>query len=390
MDEVLRDAGSRLPGITAAIDVYDREDLFELLNNSDVCRLSHSGAGSGFSSEDAVWKSTGIQVRRILRAGLTATDAALELLLRVRQTTGRNASDFDLVLLCHSHSDAQGCRRLAGEIRAQMGSSAPVFITYNYGCSGFLRLLHEAVVQFESDPAISSILILNVETPEFWHDGSDRLFCGIVGAGATAVIVERGQGLPVSLARSEDFPIVRQEGVVPAPLFYRTSGAAVCFRGNPVHRTVMRMNAEPVFLNGIELMLCSLRSAVSSIEVAEGERVVVVPHQPSGKLLKALIAAARCEFPQFEFLNNLRRYGNTISASVPTILARLPEVLRENGLKPLRDGDHLILLAAGICMNDIGDSMSAGHACLRYQTIDSGRFPDQAVSQPSPAGDFVG
>jgi 3-oxoacyl-[acyl-carrier-protein] synthase III len=128
------------------------------------------------------------------------------------------------------------------------------------------------------------------------------------------------------------------------------------------------MNAEPVFLNGIELMLAGLRSAAASIDVQPDQRVVVVPHQPSGKLLKALLAAARVEFPGFEYLNNLKLFGNTISSSVPTVLARLPEVLDANHYAPLRDGDHVILLAAGICMEEIGDHMSSGHACLQWVT----------------------
>jgi hypothetical protein len=41
-------------------------------------------------------------------------------------------------------------------------------------------------------------------------------------------------------------------------------------------------------------------------------------------------------------------------------------VLEANGLQPPREGDHIILLAAGICMEEISDHMSAGHACLQW------------------------
>ncbi|MCP4509885.1 MAG: hypothetical protein GY826_26210 [Fuerstiella sp.] len=127
------------------------------------------------------------------------------------------------------------------------------------------------------------------------------------------------------------------------------------------------MNAEPVFINGIELMLDNLRAAMLSIDRQAGQRVIVAPHQPSGKLLRALIAAAAMEFPDIEFLNNLESYGNTISSSVPTLISRMEEVLVLNKLEPLRDNDHIILLAAGICMTDIADQMSAGHTCLQWQ-----------------------
>ena len=93
----------------------------------------------------------------------------------------------------------------------------------------------------------------------------------------------------------------------------------------------MRMNAESVFINAIELMLSNLRAALDSFDLQKGERVVVVPHQPSAKLLKALVATGHSEFPDVEFLNNLSGYGNVISASVPTVLSRLDEVLEQNG-----------------------------------------------------------
>jgi len=153
----------------------------------------------------------------------------------------------------------------------------------------------------------------------------------------------------------------------PNPLFRTETADVFDFRGQPCRRTVMRMNAEPVFINGIELMLDNLRMAMLSIDRQAGQRVIVAPHQPSGKLLRALIAAAAMEFPDIEFLNNLESYGNTISSSVPTLVSRMDEVLTRNKLAPLRDNDHVILLAAGICMTNIADRMSAGHTCLQWQ-----------------------
>ena len=131
----------------------------------------------------------------------------------------------------------------------------------------------------------------------------------------------------------------------------------------------MRMNPEPVFINAIELMLSNLRAALDSFDRQEGERVVVIPHQPSAKLLKALVATGQPEFPDVEFLNNLAGYGNVISASVPTVLSRLDEVLEKNGRGSMRDGDHLILIAAGICMNDIANKMAAGFAHIRWAPV---------------------
>ncbi len=355
-------------GLSSIVDVYDRDDLYDFLDNARIVELSRLGGAAGFASPENVSRSTGISVRRILRPGMTAVEVGVALGRRLEQESGQLLREFPLIMLCHSNTDPSACERLAVELSESFGVPAGRLLAFNFGCSGFLKLLHEAVIHLVGDDNLSRIVLLNIETPETWHDSSDRLFCGIVAAGATAMVLERGKGIPVSTVRSEDFPVPDHLRPNPDPLFRRDTTDGFCFRGQPIHRTVMRMNAEPVFLNGIELMLAGLRTAASSIEVLPGQRVIVVPHQPSGKLLKALVAAARVEFPDFEYLNNLKTYGNTISSSVPTILSRLPQVLEANGLQPPREGDHIILLAAGICMEEIGDHMSAGHACLQWVT----------------------
>lgn len=356
-------------GLSSIVDVYDRDDLYDFLDNSRIVELSRLGGAAGFASPENVSRSTGISVRRILRPGMTAVEVGVALGRRLEQESGILLRDFPVIMLCHSHTDPIACELLGRELSERLGISQGKLLAFNFGCSGFLKLLHEAVLHLSGEEGVSRIALLNIETPETWHDSSDRLFCGIVAAGATAMVLERGKGIPVSTVRSEDFPVPDHLRPNPDPLFRRDTTDGFCFRGQPIHRTVMRMNAEPVFLNGIELMLAGLRTAVSSIEVLPGQRVIVVPHQPSGKLLKALVAAARVEFPDFEYLNNLKTYGNTISSSVPTILSRLPQVLQANGLQPPREGDHIILLAAGICMEEISDHMSAGHACLQWVTV---------------------
>ena len=355
-------------GLSCIADVYDREDLFEFLDNVRIVELSRLGGGKGFAGPENVCRSTGISIRRILRPGVTAADVAAALCGRLEQESGLKLSEFSAVMLCHSHTNPQATVQLADAICERTDLPRSLIMPFNFGCSGFLKLLHEAVLHMAADETVTRIAMLNIETPETWHDASDRLFCGIVGAGATAVVLERGRGIPVSHVCSDDFRVADELRPNPLPLFHCDDADAFCFRGTAVHRTVMRMNAEPVFLNGIELMLAGLRSAAASIDVQPGQRVVVVPHQPSGKLLKALLAAARVEFPHFEFLNNLKSFGNTISSSVPTVLSQLPDVLAANHYEPLRDGDHVILLAAGICMEEIADHMSSGHACLQWVT----------------------
>ncbi|MEZ6042942.1 MAG: 3-oxoacyl-[acyl-carrier-protein] synthase III C-terminal domain-containing protein [Planctomycetaceae bacterium] len=366
------------PALTHIVDVFDQIDLFESLNNDRIVELSKLGNQSGFSSIDAIRRSTGISNRRILATGRTAIDLAERLINRLESTTGIMLGDFAKVFLCHSHTSGQEVVDLASTLTRRHELPRSLIQPVNYGCCGFLKMLQDGAEWLESHRSPNTrIAILAVETPETWHDGSDRLFCGIVSAGAAAAVLQgipgidadvsgSQTGLPFSVIRADDFKIPVERRPNSNPLFHKEWADCFTFRGESSYRNVMRMNAEPVFLNGIELMLNNLRNAIMSIDRQPGERVIVLPHQPSGKLLRALIATARQEFPDFQFLNNLDQYGNTISCSVPTILSRLDQVLAANQFPPVQQGDHIILLAAGICMAEIENHMSAGHACFRW------------------------
>lgn len=367
MEELSFDNATIAIGLTALADVFDQSDLFELIDNDAVMTLSSLGGQAGFSSTKAIRKSTGINQRRILRNGAAPIDLALALCGRLEDVTRDPISAYSQVFLCHSHTDPHASERLGRQLESELKLPAGTIQAFNFGCSGFLKLLTEGTLALEQGGEQTKVALLSVETPQFWHDGSDRLFCGIVSAGATAAVLEVGAGLPLLPVRSDDFLVPMERRPNPDPLFRMETGEVFDFRGRLCHKTVMRMNPEPVFLNGIELMLDNLRSALLSIDRQPGERIIVAPHQPSAKLLKALVAAAQQEFPDVEFLNNLELYGNMISSSVPTLVSRLSEVMHRNGLAPIAEGDHLVLLAAGICMTEIENHMSAGHACLRWQ-----------------------
>jgi 3-oxoacyl-[acyl-carrier-protein] synthase-3 len=378
--------GHDQPGLSFVVDVFGLDGVFECIDNQRVLELSRLGGNTGFSGTANIRKSTGISTRRILDKGMTVLDLAECLCRRLEDESGTALKDFDAVLLCHSHTDPTACSQLAAALTERMMLPAGLIDASCFGCAGYLKLLQEGTLVLNDLGPMAKVALLTIETPELWHDAADRLFCGIVSAGATANVLEFGKGLPIDQIRADDFLMSDAEQADSQPLFYKETADVYCFRGTQLRRKVMRMNAAPVFVNGIELMLDNLRSALISIDRPPGQRIVVVPHQPSGKLLKALVASAHLEFPDIEFLNNLDGYGNTISSSIPTIVGRLAEVVAANQLAPLQDGDRLILLAAGICMSKIPDHMSAGHACLTYR---EGMLNSKLSDQPSEAASVV-
>ncbi|MFM7038130.1 MAG: hypothetical protein ACKO2L_10440 [Planctomycetaceae bacterium] len=369
-----------LPGlkIAAAVSLADSPGFFQPLGNEEVLGLSRQGGRCGFRDVAAVRRLTGIESRRLLMPNITPLQLVQGLNLCLSQRTGTPLSSCDTVLLCHSHANPVITEQVAAAVAADQTCDVREVHAANLGCSGFIQLLCHAAELFRKDPVMHRIALLNVETPETWHCSADRVFCGIVGAGATAVIVEQdGSDANASAtpASTESVPGWRIRGLGRAdlpvssadtrgPLFFAETTDGFTFHGEPIRRCVMRMQAEAVFVGGIELLLLALRQALQAHPPAPDQPVTVLPHQPSGKLLRAFKVAARHEFPNCRILENLEHHGNSISCTIPQMLSGLADVCHRNSF-PLPTGEDLVIaVTAGICMPRKHDRMACGYAVL--------------------------
>ncbi len=349
--------------LTRFVDVLDRQDLFEILDNDRVLELSRLGGG-GFSGISVLKRSTGINNRRILRPGIAPIDVATTLADELRREVDFKWSDCPAVLLCHSHVDPTRSLELAKELADYLELPASRVRGFNLGCAGFMKLLNDgARIAKQTGPG-RHVPLLSVEVPEQWHDAADKAFCGIVSSGAAATTIWQGPGHELLNwnAREVYVPADKRNGG--RDLFTQEFCEGFDFRGCPQTREVMHMDGESVFLNGVELMLAGCQEAIKSFD--GDQRLVAVPHQPSGKLLRTLIATARLDLPDVKLLNNLPDFGNTLSSTIPLALSRIDEVAACNEIEPLQPGDAVLLTAAGICMQQRADHMTQGFAALKW------------------------
>ena len=335
--------------LTEFVDVFDRQDLYEILDNSRILELSQLG-GRGFSEVATLSRATGIRQRRILRPGIAPIDLAVAVAEQLQRECEFAWKDCPAILLCHSHVDPNRCKELAAELAEQLGVPESRIQGFNLGCAGFLRLIQEGAKIAADALPHQHVPLISVEVPEQWHDAADKAFCGIVSAGATATTLRKGPGGHRLLGfHAAEVPIP-DEKRFGRELFTQEFCEGFDFRGYPQTREVMHMDGEAVFLNGVELMLDACQKALELADV-DGGKVLAVPHQPSGKLLRTLIAAGRLELPDVHFLNNLPDYGNTLSCSIPTVLSRMEDVAHCNEVAEPQAGDKVLVTAAGICMS---------------------------------------
>lgn len=351
---------------TEFVDVADREELFEILDNSRILELSQMGGGEGFSSAQSIARSTGVETRRILSPGVDTLDVGVAVAEKLQDHVGFDWKDCPAIGLCHSHVEPDRARHLGRQLANHFGVDSSKFYSLNHGCAGFLELVRQATGRLIELPEKVHIPLLTVETPDDWHDAADRAFCGIVSVGATGTTLWNGPGHRLLHAKTKNVRVPQEKRNNGTPLFHPVTRTSVDFFGEARLKSVMTMDGEAVFENGAELMLQACRKSHEEIE-GLGRRVLVVPHQPSGKMLRALIATAGYEMQDVDFLNNLRHHGNMISSSIPSVLARLQDVAAENGCQPVQDGDVIVLAVAGICMAHPADHFAKGRAALIWQ-----------------------
>lgn len=350
--------------LTDFVDVFDREDLYELIDNQRVLELSQLGGG-GFTELATLKRATGIRQRRILRPGIAPIDLAIAVAEQLRRQCDLTWSDCPAVLVCHSHVDPNRCHEIAAALAEELGVPESRVTGFNLGCAGFLRLIQEGAKIAEDAGPGQHVPLISVEVPEQWHDAADKAFCGIVSAGATGTTIRKGDlGHRLLGWHADEIPIPLDKRFG-RKLFTLDACEGFDFRGDPQTREVMHMDGESVFLNGVELMLDACRKALEMAGCGD-DPALAIPHQPSGKLLRTLIATAKLDLPQVKFLNNLPDYGNTLSSTIPTVLSRIDEVTACNEASVPQEGDKVLLTAAGICMSNRSDHMTQGYAALEW------------------------
>ena len=92
------------------------------------------------------------------------------------------------------------------------------------------------------------------------------------------------------------------------------------------------MDGPEVFRFATRVMVESAERLLEALEISIDEIDLVVAHQANSRIID--VAARRLGIPEDRVFNNLERYGNTSSASIPLALA---EARDEGRLRARRD-----------------------------------------------------
>ncbi len=321
--------------------------------------------------EKRIHQSTRIHLRYILKPGSHPNDLAHEVTGRFLRTSKIDPHRISALAVSHTHYEGNAASDMANEIGDSLRINRDRIASIAFGCAGFPEIVMRAQAFGEGMNPGEHVLVLNVETPDRMMDSRDSRATPIFASGASATSLSHDEGHQLIFAEARN--IVPPDNPDGTEIFRIFRDEAEDFSGIRSVRTIFRMDGDLAYKNGAALIEDAARTSLHRVMQdprLHGRRILVVPDQANAKMIKAfddvvapeMIAGEFAEYgiPQVRFVNGMEGMGNTISATIPSVLARLSVI---EGIDPQK-GDIVLFPAAGICIADPGGKMSQGMGAM--------------------------
>lgn len=336
-------------------------DLFEHLCNDQIAALT------GMEPK-RILQSTGMDSRYIMRKEKHPIDLARRAIQRFLEQSKIASDQIGGLALSHTAYDKSITQEMADVVAREQHLPLENVLARSYGCAGFPDIIQAAAPLVRRLSPEQHCLVLNIETPQRNKDARDKFATPIFAAGATATSLWKGPGHTVLFADVDDIVPTNNPGN--EKFFTMTEEPAQDYWGGVEVRIISHMNGNLVYTNGLETIERAARESLERV-LAMGcldRRIVVVPHQPNGKMVKmfvdvdgpAMEKENAGKVRSVEWVNGMNGMGNTISATIPSVLARVNSLLK---IPPQKD-DIVLIPAAGICIADPEDKMSVGRGAM--------------------------
>ena len=310
--------GVRIIGIGA--HVPDR-----VVKNEDLAAL-------GYDS-DWIVRRTGILERRHVPEGIATSDLSIEAARRCIEDARVDPADIDLLLLGTYTADAP-LPAAACIVQEKLGLRAPA-LDLSAACSSFVFALLTGM-QYVATGCSRLVLVIGADCNSRIVDPADKKTYPLFGDGAGAVLLAPGsreQGL-VSYAVGTDGSgselLCRQMGGSRMPFTQEGADEGAYF---------MQMEGRPIFKWAVRIVGDTITEVLQDANKSIDDVDLFIFHQANLRIINSVTKALGVD--DTKVANNLDKYGNTSSASIPLVL---DEVYRQGRIKP---GDLLLLSGFG-------------------------------------------
>lgn len=302
--------------------------------------LSEKLAQLGVETNDQwIRERTGIRERRYADMeadnqpnAVLATEAAHQAM----EMAGKKSEDIDQIIVATCSADSF-IPSTACWVQRKLNAKNAWAMDINAACSGFVYGLATAS-QFIMSGQTRTALVIGSEVLHPFLDWHDRSSCILFGDAAGAAIVERAPedspGRIISWHLSSDGQYCDLLHIPGIGIEQSTE----CDNQDGL-KSKMMMNGREIFKVAVRTLTEFAQLALSNHDISIEQVDWFVPHQANQRILDAV--AQRLGLPLEKVLVNVDRYGNTSSATIPTVF---DEAVRDGRIQK---GQLLLLDAFG-------------------------------------------
>jgi 3-oxoacyl-[acyl-carrier-protein] synthase-3 len=283
------------------------------------------------TSDEWIRERTGIRERRIVRAGETTSQLAVEAARAALKDAAIDAGELDLVVVATTTPD-ETFPATATTVQARLGMARGAAFDIQAVCSGFIYGLAVADNFIRAGQA-KTVLLIGAETMSRLLDWTDRTTCVLFGDGAGAVVLKARDGEGSNADR----------GVLNTKLFSdgRLHDLLYVDGGPSLTQTTghLRMKGKEVFKHAVTNISAAIEASAHEAGLQVADIDWFVPHQANQRILDG--TARKLGIDPNKVISTVAVHGNTSSASVPLAL----QTAIDDGR--IKRGDLVLLEAMG-------------------------------------------
>ena len=296
-----------------------------LVKNEDLAALGYDA--------DWILQRTGILERRHAPPEMATSDMAVEAARRCIEQAGIDPQEIDLLLLGTFTPDMP-LPATASVVQDRLGLCAPA-MDLQAACASFIYAMITGA-QFVATGSSRLVLVIGADCNSRVVNPADMHTFPLFGDAAGAVLLAPGsdrQGL-VSYA-------VGSDGSGAELLCRRMGGSRLPFSSDAANDSLhfLKMEGRPIFKWAIRLLAETISSVLRDAQMTLDDVDLVILHQANIRIINSVVKDLGID--QRRVFNNLDRYGNTSSASIPLAL---DQAFREGRISR---GDHILFSGFG-------------------------------------------
>jgi len=296
-----------------------------VIRNEDLAELGY----------DADWivQRTGILERRHVEPGQATSDLAVEASRRCIEDAGVDPAEIDLVLLGTYTPDlllpATAC-----VVQDRLGLCAPA-MDVQAACASFIFAMITGM-QFVATGCNRLVLVIGADCNSRVVNPTDERTFPLFGDAAGAVLLAPGSRHQGLLCYA-----VGSDGGGEALLHRPMGGSRLPFSqaAENDNRHFLQMEGRPIFRWAIQVLRETISETLRAAQMTLDDVDLVIVHQANMRIINS--AMKNLGINPDKVFNNLERYGNTSSASIPLAL---DEAFREGRIRP---GSHILFSGFG-------------------------------------------